>query len=132
MMILTPDEIQAVHVRQRARAATRRKGQHLMFGHGFNIHYGLIKPRADMDVSLLRAEGPRPHACATSTSKARGLPGLIAIHQDASGIAHGCGALLLDGHRRRPRRRHRDVASAKNARPTCSASRPCSAAAWSS
>ena len=85
MMILTPDEKQAVMYANEIEPHTR-KGQHLMFGHGFNIHYGLIKPRADMDVSLSAPKGPG-HTLRNQYQQGRGLPGLIAIHQDASGIA---------------------------------------------
>ena len=85
MMILVPDEKQAVLYANEIEPHTR-KGQHLMFGHGFNIHYGLIKPRADMDVSLSAPKGPG-HTLRNQYQQGRGLPGLIAIHQDASGIA---------------------------------------------
>jgi ketol-acid reductoisomerase len=85
MMILTPDEKQAVMYANEIEPHTR-KGQHLMFGHGFNIHYGLIKPRADMDVSLSAPKGPG-HTLRNQYQQGRGLPGLIAIHQDASGLA---------------------------------------------
>jgi len=85
MMILTPDEKQAVMYANEIEPHTR-KGQHLMFGHGFNIHYGLIKPRADMDVSLSAPKGPG-HTLRNQYQQGRGLPGLIAIHQDASGVA---------------------------------------------
>ena len=85
MMILTPDEKQAVMYSNEIEPHTR-KGQHLMFGHGFNIHYGLIKPRADMDVSLSAPKGPG-HTLRNQYQQGRGLPGLIAIAQDASGVA---------------------------------------------
>ena len=85
MMILTPDEKQAVLYTNEIEPHTR-KGQHLMFGHGFNIHYNLIRPRADMDVSLSAPKGPG-HTLRNQYTQGRGLPGLIAIHQDASGVA---------------------------------------------
>ena len=85
MMILTPDEKQAVMYANEIEPHTR-KGQHLMFGHGFNIHYNLIRPRADMDVSLSAPKGPG-HTLRNQYQQGRGLPGLIAIHQDASGVA---------------------------------------------
>lgn len=75
MMILTPDEKQAVMYANEIEPHTR-KGQHLMFGHGFNIHYGLIKPRADMDVSLSAPKGPG-HTLRNQYQQGRGLPGLI-------------------------------------------------------
>ena len=88
MMILTPDEKQAVMYANEIEPHTR-KGQHLMFGHGFNIHYGLIKPRKDMDVSLSAPKGPG-HTLRNQYQQGRGLPGLIAIAQDASGTAQAC------------------------------------------
>ena len=85
VMILVPDEKQAVlwageiepHV---------RGGQHIMFGHGFNVHYNLIRPPADVDVSLSAPKGPG-HTLRDQYQKGFGLPGLVAIHQDASGTA---------------------------------------------
>jgi len=85
MMILVPDEKQAVLYANEIEPHTR-KGQHLMFGHGFNIHYGLIRPRSDMDVSLSAPKGPG-HTLRNQYQQGRGLPGLIAVHQDASGLA---------------------------------------------
>ena len=77
-----------------------------------------------------RAQGPRPHrALGISARRRRAVP---------DGDAHGqvrqrarSRAFLRLGDRRRPRRHHRDHASRKNARPICSASRPCCAAASS-
>src|SRR5262245_18713953 len=85
MMILTPDEKQAVLYANEIEPHTR-KGQHLMFGHGFNIHYKLIRPRADMDVSLSAPKGPG-HTLRNQYEQGKGIPGLIAIAQDASGTA---------------------------------------------
>jgi ketol-acid reductoisomerase len=85
MMILVPDEKQAVMYANEIEPHTR-KGQHLMFGHGFNIHYKLIRPRADMDVSLSAPKGPG-HTLRNQYEQGKGIPGLIAIAQDASGTA---------------------------------------------
>jgi ketol-acid reductoisomerase len=85
IMILTPDEKQAVLYANEIEPHTR-KGQHLMFGHGFNIHYKLIRPRADMDVSLSAPKGPG-HTLRNQYEQGKGIPGLIAIAQDASGTA---------------------------------------------
>jgi ketol-acid reductoisomerase len=85
MMILVPDEKQAVMFTNEMEPHTR-KGQHLMFGHGFNIHYNLIRPRKDVDVSLSAPKGPG-HTLRNQYTQGRGLPGLIAIHQDATGTA---------------------------------------------
>ncbi len=85
MMMLVPDEKQAVLYATEIEPYTR-KGQHLMFGHGFNIHYKLIRPRADMDVSLSAPKGPG-HTLRNQYEQGKGIPGLIAIAQDASGTA---------------------------------------------
>jgi ketol-acid reductoisomerase len=85
MMMLVPDEKQAVLYASEIEPHTR-KGQHLMFGHGFNIHYKLIRPRADMDVSLSAPKGPG-HTLRNQYEQGKGIPGLIAIAQDASGTA---------------------------------------------
>ncbi len=85
MMILVPDEKQAVLYANEIEPHTR-KGQHLMFGHGFNIHYKLIRPREDMDVSLSAPKGPG-HTLRNQYEQGKGIPGLIAIAQDATGTA---------------------------------------------
>ena len=73
---------------------TFEKGQHNMFGHGFNVHYNLIRPPAGVDVSLSAPKGPG-HTLRDQYQRGFGLPGLIAIHQDASGTAKGRCSVLL-------------------------------------
>ncbi len=85
LMILVPDEKQAVLFANEIEPHLRA-GQHIMFGHGFNIHYNLIRPRKDVDVSLSAPKGPG-HTLRNQYQMGFGLPGLIAIHQDASGVA---------------------------------------------
>ncbi|MEM9938830.1 MAG: ketol-acid reductoisomerase [Pseudomonadota bacterium] len=85
VMILVPDEKQAVLWANEIEPHVRA-GQHIMFGHGFNIHYNLIRPMADVDVSLSAPKGPG-HTLRAQYQMGFGLPGLIAIHQDASGTA---------------------------------------------
>ena len=85
LMILVPDEKQAVLFANEIEPHLRA-GQHIMFGHGFNIHYNLIRPRADVDVSLSAPKGPG-HTLRAQYQMGFGLPGLIAVHQDASGSA---------------------------------------------
>jgi ketol-acid reductoisomerase len=85
MMILVPDEKQAVLYANEIEPHTR-KGQMLMFGHGFNIHYRLIRPRADMDVALAAPKGPG-HTLRNQYEQGKGIPGLIAIAQNATGAA---------------------------------------------
>ena len=85
VMILVPDEKQAVLWANEIEPHVR-DGQHIMFGHGFNIHYNLIRPPAGVDVSLSAPKGPG-HTLRAQFQKGFGLPGLVAIHQDATGTA---------------------------------------------
>jgi len=85
VMILIPDEKQAVLWANEIEPHVR-DGQHIMFGHGFNIHYNLIRPTAGVDVSLSAPKGPG-HTLRDQFQRGFGLPGLVAIHQDATGTA---------------------------------------------
>jgi len=85
VMILVPDEIQAVLWANEIEPHVR-DGQHIMFGHGFNVHYNLIRPMAGVDVSLSAPKGPG-HTLRAQFQMGFGLPGLVAIHQDATGTA---------------------------------------------
>ena len=58
----------------------------LLFAHGFNIHFGQIKPRADIDVILVAPKGPGA-LVRREYEKGHGVPCLYAVHQDASGHA---------------------------------------------
>ncbi|MEG2538067.1 MAG: ketol-acid reductoisomerase, partial [Clostridium sp.] len=85
IMILLPDEKQgAVYKESIAKHLT--KGKALMFAHGFNIHFAQIVPPADVDVFLVAPKGPG-HTVRTQYLEGRGVPSLIAIHQDATGNA---------------------------------------------
>jgi ketol-acid reductoisomerase len=64
-----------------------KQGGTLLFAHGFNIHYGQIKPRADLDVVLIAPKGPGD-LVRRQYEIGRGVPCLIAVAQDASGGAH--------------------------------------------
>jgi len=85
VMILVPDELQAVLWANEIEPHVR-VGQHIMFGHGFNVHYNLIRPMDGVDVSLSAPKGPG-HTLRAQFQMGFGLPGLIAIHQDATGTA---------------------------------------------
>ncbi|MEM1035280.1 MAG: ketol-acid reductoisomerase [Pseudomonadota bacterium] len=85
VMILVPDEKQAVLWANEIEPHVR-EGQHIMFGHGFNIHYNLIRPMAGVDISLSAPKGPG-HTLRDQYQRGFGLPGLVAIHQDATGTA---------------------------------------------
>ena len=85
LMILVPDEKQAVLWANEIEPHVR-DGQHIMFGHGFNVHYNLIRPQPGVDVSLSAPKGPG-HTLRDQYQRGFGLPGLVAIHQDATGTA---------------------------------------------
>ena len=57
-----------------------------MFGHGFSIHYGEVVPPPDVDVALVAPKGPG-HLVRRQYLEGSGVPGLVAVHQDASGNA---------------------------------------------
>jgi ketol-acid reductoisomerase len=63
-----------------------KKGKALVFSHGFNIHYELIKPPADVDVYMVAPKGPG-HLVRRVYREGGGVPCLIAVHQDATGEA---------------------------------------------
>jgi ketol-acid reductoisomerase len=85
MMVLVPDHIQAdLYASDIAPHLT--KGKTLMFAHGFNIHFGFIKPPADVDVSMIAPKAPG-HRVREVFVEGSGVPALVAIQQDASGKA---------------------------------------------
>jgi ketol-acid reductoisomerase len=81
-MMLMPDEhIAAVY---KSDVDTNiRKGATLAFAHGFNIHYGQVVPRPDLDVVLVAPKAPG-HTVRSTYVAGGGVPMLIAVHQDAS------------------------------------------------
>ena len=85
VMILTPDHSQAETYREEI-APGLTGGNVLMFAHGFNIHFNQIVPPADVDVIMVAPKGPG-HLVRRQYTEGRGVPALIAIHQDASGQA---------------------------------------------
>ena len=67
-----------------------------MFAHGFNIHYDAIVPPQEVDVSMVAPKAPG-HRMREVYIKDSGVPGLLAIHQDTSGNAHGIGLAYARG-----------------------------------
>jgi ketol-acid reductoisomerase len=87
IMMLVPDQEQrAVYEASVAPALGGSSGKTLMFAHGFNIHFGEIVPPAGVDVSMIAPKSPG-HLVRSEYQAGRGVPGLVAIHQDASGKA---------------------------------------------
>ncbi|MGF1612653.1 MAG: ketol-acid reductoisomerase [Gammaproteobacteria bacterium] len=85
VMLLAPDEHQALIYRQTL-AGTLKQGAALAFAHGFNIHFGQIEPRSDLDVIMVAPKGPG-HLVRSTYRDGGGVPSLVAVHQDASGRA---------------------------------------------
>jgi ketol-acid reductoisomerase len=71
-------------------------GNMLLFGHGFSIHYGEVEPPAEVDVALVAPKGPG-HLVRRQFLEGSGVPGLIAIHQDATGNAKGLALAYAKG-----------------------------------
>jgi len=95
VQILMPDETQAKVYREEIEPNLKH-GAALMFSHGFNIHYGPIVPRPDMDVLLVAPKSPG-HMVRRTYVEGFGVPGLIAIEQDATGNAKAIGLAYAKG-----------------------------------
>src|SRR5699024_1762512 len=103
--MLTPDMVQPTMYRDSIEP-NMKAGAALLFAHGFNIHFGEIDPRDDIDVNLVAPKGPGA-LVRRELERGRVVPCLIAVQQDASGQARdkavayaagigGARALLLD------------------------------------
>ena len=95
VMILVNDEKQPA-LYQKSIAPNLKPGSSLAFAHGFNIHFGQITPPADVNVFMVAPKGPG-HTVRSQYQEGRGVPCLIAVHQDATGnakdlaLAYGAG-----------------------------------------
>jgi len=85
IMILVSDHIQG-DLYNSDIAPNLTAGKTLMFAHGFNIHFGQIKPPANVDVSMIAPKAPG-HRVRELFTEGVGVPALVAIHQNASGKA---------------------------------------------
>jgi ketol-acid reductoisomerase len=110
--------------------ANIKDGAAIAFAHGLNVHFGLIEPKDTIDVVMIAPKGPG-HTVRGEYLKGGGVPCLIAITRmrPATRTIWRCpmpaaSAAAARASSRRPSR--------KSAKPTCSASRLCCAAAWSS
>lgn len=100
IMILINDERQAAMYKAEIEP-NLEEGNMLMFAHGFAIHYGQIVPPANVDVIMIAPKGPG-HTVRSEYQEGKGVPCLIAVHQDATGKAHDIGlayALAIGGAR---------------------------------
>ncbi len=99
IMMLVPDHVQADLYKSDIEA-NLTKGKTLMFAHGFNIHFGFITPPKDVDVTMIAPKSPG-HRVREVFTEGQGVPGLVAIHQDATGnalknaLAYGAGVGCL-------------------------------------
>jgi ketol-acid reductoisomerase len=85
IMLLLPDE-HIAQVYQESVAPHAKQGAALGFAHGFNIHYGQVVPRDDLDVIMIAPKAPG-HTVRNTYTEGGGVPHLIAVHQDRSGLA---------------------------------------------
>ena len=85
VMMLLPDEQIAAVYRQDV-ADNIKQGAALAFAHGFNVHYGQVVPRADLDVIMIAPKAPG-HTVRSTYAQGGGVPHLIAVAQDKSGAA---------------------------------------------
>ena len=89
LMILAPDELQK-SIYDNEIAPHIKDGAAILFGHGLNIHFRLIEPKASIDVLMVAPKGPG-HTVRGEYLKGGGVPCLLAVHQNASGGAHELG-----------------------------------------
>lgn len=95
IMMLAPDTAQA-NIYRESIAPHLTSGKTLMFSHGFNIRYAQIVPPADVDVSLVAPKAPG-HRVRELFVDGMGTPGLLAVHQDATGAAEATGLAYAKG-----------------------------------
>jgi ketol-acid reductoisomerase len=85
VMVLLPDEkhgeVWSEHIRDGI-----APGNLLLFGHGFSVHYGEVEPPPEVDVALVAPKGPG-HLVRRQFLEGSGVPGLVAVHADATGTA---------------------------------------------
>lgn len=85
IMMLIPDEKQPKLYNESV-LQNLKAGKALVFAHGFNIHYGQINPPENVDVFMVAPKGPG-HTVRSQFTEGRGVPCLIAVHQDYTGKA---------------------------------------------
>ena len=85
VMILLPDE-NIAEVYKKQIEPNLKEGAALAFAHGFNVHYGQVKPRADLDVWMVAPKAPG-HTVRRTYTEGSGVPQLIAVYADKSGKA---------------------------------------------
>jgi ketol-acid reductoisomerase len=94
VMMLVPDELHR-QVWEELRDGIA-PGNMLLFGHGFSIHYCEVEPPADVDVTMVAPKGPG-HLVRRQYTEGSGVPGLLAVHQDATGNARALALAYAKG-----------------------------------
>ena len=89
VMVLIPDELQS-DIYKNEIENNIKEGAALAFAHGFNIHFEMIVPRADLDVIMIAPKGPG-HTVRSQFESGAGVPCLLAVHKDISGNAKSIG-----------------------------------------
>jgi ketol-acid reductoisomerase len=95
VMILLPDEKQAEIWESEIKDGIA-PGNLLLFAHGFAIHFGQIEPGPEVDVAMVAPKGPG-HLVRRQYTEGAGVPGLVAVHQDAGGHARGLALAYAKG-----------------------------------
>ena len=95
IMILINDEKQ-VSLYEESIKPNLKAGKYLAFAHGFNIHYGQIQPPEDVNVFMIAPKGPG-HTVRGQYQEGKGVPCLIAVHQDVTGDTHDVGLAYAAG-----------------------------------
>ena len=85
VMVLLPDHVQGPIYAQDI-APNLEAGNTLLFAHGFSVHFEQVQPPADVDVAMVAPKSPG-HLVRRTYTEGNGTPGLVAVHQDASGNA---------------------------------------------
>ena len=106
IQMLVPDEVQARVYREEI-APNMTEGKSLVFSHGFNIHFNQIVPPPNIDVFMVAPKSPG-HLVRRMYVEGKGVPALLAVHQDASGRAHAKGLAYAEDrlHQGRGHRNH--------------------------
>src|SRR5437588_12356677 len=95
VMMLAPDELHRAVWEGEVRDGIAQ-GNTLMFSHGFSIHYGEVEPPPGIDVTMVAPKGPG-HLVRRQFLEGSGVPGLVAVAQDASGSARALGLAYAKG-----------------------------------
>ena len=95
IQILAQDHLQA-EIYEKEVLPHLTAGKAVLFSHGFNIHYGFIKPQDDIDILMVAPKGPGPFV-RRQYEEGKGVPALIAIEQDATGNARKIGLAYAKG-----------------------------------